>query len=162
MIEIESAIDSDFELLAAFDRIAHPALGRRLGGQGESGAVLLASGERLRGKGTQIIRAGERLIIHTPGGGGYGDPKARDREQVRSDVANELFSAEAFAVGTALTGDPPHRSQRALLTHWAPTSGHDAQSLFGVRVQNTNRWKPAVGQTVHALPGHPVSLAPLP
>ena len=98
MIEIESAIDSDFELLAAFDRIAHPALGRRLGGQGESGAVLLASGERLRGKGTQIIRAGERLIIHTPGGGGYGDPKARDREQVRSDVANELVSAEAREV----------------------------------------------------------------
>ena len=41
----------------------------------------------------------------------------------------------AFAVGTALTGGPPHRSQRALLTHWAPTSGHDAQSLFGIRVQ---------------------------
>ena len=40
-----------------------------------------------------------------------------------------------FAVGTALTGGPPHRSQRALLTHWAPTSGHDAQSLFGIRVQ---------------------------
>ena len=59
--------------------------------------------------------------------------------------------------------DSKQGSQRApLLTHWAPTSGHDAQSLFGVRVQNTNRWKPAVGQTVHALPGHPVSLAPLP
>ena len=43
--------------------------------------------------------------------------------------------AEPFAVGTALTGGPPHRSQRALLTHWAPTSGHDAQSLFGIRVQ---------------------------
>ena len=41
----------------------------------------------------------------------------------------------AIAVGTALTGGPPHRSQRALLTHWAPTSGHDAQSLFGIRVQ---------------------------
>ena len=43
--------------------------------------------------------------------------------------------ARTFAVGTALTGGPPHRSQRALLTHWAPTSGHDAQSLFGIRVQ---------------------------
>ena len=42
---------------------------------------------------------------------------------------------QPFAVGTALTGGPPHRSQRALLTHWAPTSGHDAQSLFGIRVQ---------------------------
>ena len=46
-----------------------------------------------------------------------------------------IYSSAVFAVGTALTGGPPHRSQRALLTHWAPTSGHDAQSLFGIRVQ---------------------------
>ena len=45
-----------------------------------------------------------------------------------------ILAVRPFAVGTALTGGPPHRSQRALLTHWAPTSGHDAQSLFGVRV----------------------------
>ena len=32
-------------------------------------------------------------------------------------------------------GRPPAQIQRALLTHWAPTSGHDAQSLFGIRVQ---------------------------
>ena len=46
-----------------------------------------------------------------------------------------IEAGATFAVGTALTGGPPHRSQRALLTHWAPTSGHDAQSLFGIRVQ---------------------------
>ena len=34
-----------------------------------------------------------------------------------------------FAVGTALSGRPPHRSQRAGLPHWAPTSGVDAQTL---------------------------------
>src|SRR5205809_13256 len=28
-----------------------------------------------------------------------------------------------IAVGTALAGGPPHRSQRALLTHWAPALG---------------------------------------
>jgi ElaB/YqjD/DUF883 family membrane-anchored ribosome-binding protein len=28
-----------------------------------------------------------------------------------------------IAVGTPVTGRPPHRSQRAQLTHWAPTSG---------------------------------------
>ena len=56
----------------------------------------------------------------------------RPRRAVRLDP---LHRARPFAVGTALTGGPPHRSQRALLTHWAPTSGHDAQSLFGIRVQ---------------------------
>ena len=53
----------------------------------------------------------------------------------RASRGGERRINNAFAVGTALTGGPPHRSQRALLTHWAPTSGHDAQSLFGVRVQ---------------------------
>ena len=102
----------------------------------------------------KLLRAIQEKRFHRVGGS----------TQVRSDF--RLIAAThrdlLIAVGTALTGGPPHRSQRALLTHWAPTSGHDAQSLFGVRVQNTNRWKPAVGQTVHALPGHPESLAPLP
>src|ERR1700730_12954197 len=30
-----------------------------------------------------------------------------------------------IAVGTALTGGPPHRSQRAELPHWAPASGDE-------------------------------------
>ena len=57
----------------------------------------------------------------------------RARALMRGDRLGAL--ERTFAVGTALTGGPPHRSQRVLLTHWAPTSGHDAQSLFGIRVQ---------------------------
>jgi hypothetical protein len=34
-----------------------------------------------------------------------------------------LFAGHAVAVGTALAGGPPHRSQRAGLPHWAPTLG---------------------------------------
>ena len=34
----------------------------------------------------------------------------------------------AVAVGTILSDGPSHRSQRALLTHWAPTSGVWRQS----------------------------------
>ena len=33
------------------------------------------------------------------------------------------------AVGTALTGGPPHRSQRAGLPHWAPASGDERRSV---------------------------------
>ena len=54
---------------------------------------------------------------------------------VLRQTMRKRLQSKLFAVGTALTGGPPHRSQRALLTHWAPTSGHDAQSLFGIRVQ---------------------------
>jgi len=34
-----------------------------------------------------------------------------------------------IAVGTALSGGPPHRSQRALLTHWAPASDSNVEAL---------------------------------
>ena len=35
----------------------------------------------------------------------------------------------SVAVGTPVTRRPPHRSQRALLTHWAPASGPDVKAL---------------------------------
>ena len=92
VLEIESAIDNDFELLAAFDRIDYPARGRDGGGDGGAGALYLASGARLRGKGTQTISRGERLIVHTPGGGGYGAATARPSERVEQDLIDELVS----------------------------------------------------------------------
>ena len=95
VIEIESAIEADFELLAAFDRIDHPARGREGGDSGSPGALMLGSGQRLRGKGTQTIPAGERLIIHTPGGGGFGDALQRDRDKVVEDLREERVTVEA-------------------------------------------------------------------
>ena len=97
VLEIESATGDDFELLAAFDRIDNPARGRRGGAAGSAGAVFLASGPALRGKGTQTIRAGERLIVHTPGGGGYGNARDRARHEVRADLEAELISSTAAA-----------------------------------------------------------------
>jgi N-methylhydantoinase B len=95
VLEIESAIGADFELLAAFDRLDHPARGRQGGGNGAHGGVHLASGKVLRGKGVQTVPAGERLVIHTPGGAGFGDPHERAREAVRTDCRKGLVSAEA-------------------------------------------------------------------
>ena len=40
----------------------------------------------------------------------------------------------AVAVGTPVTGRPPHRSLHAQLAHKAPALGRNAQSLFGKRV----------------------------
>ncbi len=95
VLEIESAIDRDFEMLAAFDRIDHPARGRNGGQNGDNGGVFLKSGKRLKGKGTQRIEAGERLVIHTPGGGGYGDPAARDAGRSTADLQDGLATATA-------------------------------------------------------------------
>ncbi|CAB3718258.1 hypothetical protein LMG26845_06177 [Achromobacter insuavis] len=38
--------------------------------------------------------AGERLVVHTPGGGGLGDPARRDAARVERDVRYGLVSVE--------------------------------------------------------------------
>ena len=43
---------------------------------------------------THEIRAGDVVHVRGMGGGGYGDPRERDPEKVRDDVANGLVSAE--------------------------------------------------------------------
>ena len=41
------------------------------------------------------LHKGDRLVIETAGGGGYGDPQGRPAEQVREDVRNGKVSEEA-------------------------------------------------------------------
>ncbi len=103
-IEVESANGRDMELLAAFERIDNPARGRAGGGGGEPGAVFLASGTRLKGKGTQTIPAGERLVVHTPGGGGHGSAGSRARGAVAADVEDGIVSEAAARRDYGWTG----------------------------------------------------------
>ncbi len=67
--------------------------------------------------------------------------------------------ADEVAVGTALTGGPPHRSQRAELPHWAPASGIGSKAHFGKRMHDADGGKPSAGQSSHASPAEPVLLA---
>jgi len=85
IIEIESAIGEPFELLAAFDRIDFPPRGRAGGEPGAPGAVAIKAGRTLKGKGTQTVEPGERLVVMTPGGGGLGAATARDPRLVAAD-----------------------------------------------------------------------------
>ncbi len=94
VLEIESAIGKEFELLAAFDRIDNPARGREGGDAGSAGSLRVAGGRTLAGKGTQRIAAGERLIIHTPGGGGYGASSERSNDAVAADIRDGLISPD--------------------------------------------------------------------
>src|SRR5664279_2275105 len=63
-----------------------------------------------------------------------------------------------IAVGTALSGGPPHRSQRALLTHWAPALGTNAESHVGKGMHDLGRRKPSCGKAVHPFPADPGAL----
>jgi N-methylhydantoinase B len=95
IIEMESGIGRPWDILAAFDRIAHPARGNDGGSDGAAGYVGLKSGQKFRGKGFQQIPTGERLVVLTPGGGGIGAPEERAAEHVAGDVAAELVSEKA-------------------------------------------------------------------
>ena len=95
VMEIGHAEGAPFAISTMFDRVKHPPRGRAGGAEGEAGRVHLGSGQELRSKGRQPVPAGEHLVIEMPGGGGYGDPKTRERARVQADVKNGLVSAEA-------------------------------------------------------------------
>jgi N-methylhydantoinase B len=95
IIEVGSGIDMPFDLLAAYDRIDYPPRGRDGGHNGAAGYVGLKSGTRLKGKGSQTIPPGDRLVVMTPGGGGIGDPHRRARQSVAHDVAEGVVSTGA-------------------------------------------------------------------
>ena len=94
VIEIEPREGYDFYFNAMFDRVENPARGRDGGLPGGAGAVELADGTRLRSKGRQLVRNGQRLRLSLPGGGGYGDPRARDRDAVARDIAAGFITAD--------------------------------------------------------------------
>ncbi len=75
--------------------------------EGAAGAVTLASGPVLRGKGQQTVPMKDRVIIAMPGGGGLGNPRRRPVAVVVDDVRQGLISAEAAQrdYGVALNDD---------------------------------------------------------
>lgn len=97
IMEIGAKGDAEFAVNAIFDRVANAPKGRDGGGDGAAGWVGLndANGTVLRTKGFQIIPKGRRLLLKLPGGGGMGDPAARDPGLVERDVADGLVSPEA-------------------------------------------------------------------
>lgn len=97
VMEIGAKGDAEFAVNAIFDRVANSPKGRDGGGDGAAGWVGLndANGTVLRTKGFQIIPKGRRLLLKLPGGGGMGEPKARDPALVQRDVEDGLVSPEA-------------------------------------------------------------------
>jgi N-methylhydantoinase B len=63
------------------------------GKDGASGATYI-NGERAKAKGLNVLKPGDVVSLRTPGAGGYGDPKERDRDAVRRDVEDGKVSPE--------------------------------------------------------------------
>ena len=93
------------------DRRNHPPFGISGGGPGGASNNLLESAggwEQLPTKFTRTLEKGQAFRHITAGGGGYGDPRARDPLAVLDDVRNGKVSAESALAhyGVALLRDP--------------------------------------------------------
>ena len=93
-IEIGGEAGTPFSVAAMFDRTWNAPRGRFGGMDGAKGEVRLKSGPELESKGRQSVPYGDRLILELPGGGGYGDPRDRDRQAIVDDVVDGLITAE--------------------------------------------------------------------
>ena len=85
---------AEFAIFGTFDRVKNPARGRDGGKPGATGSLTLTSGRKLKGMGRQVIPIGEELIIEMPGGGGYGNPKSRDRKKIVEDIKAGLINSD--------------------------------------------------------------------
>jgi N-methylhydantoinase B len=91
-MEVGAADGHEFDFSAMFDRVHHPARGRRGGHDGAATTIERDDGEPMKGKGRQFVPAGRRVKLAFPGGAGYGDPKDRDPGLVRRDLARGYIS----------------------------------------------------------------------
>ncbi|MGB0852721.1 MAG: hydantoinase B/oxoprolinase family protein [Pikeienuella sp.] len=93
-MEVGAQEGHEFDFQAMFDRVHHPARGRRGGGMGASTTIAQDDGAPMNGKGKQFVAHGRKVMLAFPGGAGYGDPSARSAEQVMQDLARGYISAE--------------------------------------------------------------------
>ena len=94
VIEIGGAGATPVALLCNFERVHQPARGRNGGGAGAAGIVTLRSGRPIRPKGRQTVPPRDAIQLQLPGGGGFGDPRARDPQRVRDDILDGLITAD--------------------------------------------------------------------
>ena len=86
VIEVRARDGLPMDIAASFQRVGTPAQGRQGGEAGARGLVRLGSGQPIRAAGRQQVQPGDSLIVETPGGGGLGDPRARDPALVAADL----------------------------------------------------------------------------
>jgi len=85
----------EFDFQAMFDRVDHPARGRRGGQMGAPTTIAQDDGAAMKGKGKQFVPHGRRVVMAFPGGAGYGAVADRDPAAVRRDLGLGYITAEA-------------------------------------------------------------------
>jgi N-methylhydantoinase B len=94
-IEIEVRTEQPARLSLLSDRHQHPPYGVRGGMHGAPSVITLDNGIKPHPKSRTSVDPGRRVALLYAGGGGYGDPKLRSRDAVKSDLRNGYVSALA-------------------------------------------------------------------
>ncbi|WP_296420332.1 hydantoinase B/oxoprolinase family protein [Pseudooctadecabacter sp.] len=102
-MEVGAQEGHEFDIQAMFDRVDHPARGRRGGQPGAPTTIAQDDGTPMRGKGKQFVAHGRRVLMAFPGGAGYGDPAERPKALVKRDLARGYITADAAARDYNLT-----------------------------------------------------------
>jgi N-methylhydantoinase B len=83
------------------DRMRFPPLGVAGGRPGRASRFVIRAGteraETTPASGRFVLKAGERFLLETAGGGGYGDPAKRAAERLASDLREGYVTREAVA-----------------------------------------------------------------
>ena len=89
------------------ERTVFAAPGLAGGGAGGKGDVRI-NGRSVDNRRQHLIGRGDRILVRTPGGGGYGSPLERDPALVRRDVVRGYLTAEDAErdYGVVLRGAP--------------------------------------------------------
>ena len=88
-----SSTGEDFLVFLSVERVRFPAEGRQGGLPGANGRIRIGhDGEDLPSKGEFRVPGGKPLILETPGGGGFGDPAAREKDALTQDLDHCLVS----------------------------------------------------------------------
>ena len=89
----------DAMIIRRFDKSRFPPGGVAGGANGAGGRFVVRVGAsdeiETRASGRYDLKAGDRFLLQSAGGGGYGDPRARDAAAVASDVAEGYVTREA-------------------------------------------------------------------
>ena len=86
-MEVGAREGHEFDFSAMFDRLRHPARGRRGGLNGAPTTIAQDDGTQMQGKGKQFVPHGRKVVMEFPGGAGYGALADRDQASIRRDLA---------------------------------------------------------------------------
>jgi len=125
LMEVGAREGHEFDIQAMFDRIDHPAQGRRGGGAGAATTIAQNDGTQMRGKGKQFVAHGARVLMAFPGGAGYGDPSARRQDAIKQDLLLGYISAEVAAREYGLSQSEIDTVHQAIANGSSDVDGQD-------------------------------------